>query len=116
MREVQLRPARQGDTRQAAGPVTEVVSEQLGRFGPHIGGDAVTRALEQVDEALVALAEGLADAVDADPGNAALWWEYRAVVLELRRAGLGGVDDDGLAFLALVRTPRLPAALGDGTD
>jgi hypothetical protein len=70
--------------------------------------------LDEDDEALVALARGLAAAVDADPGNAALWREYRAAVTALSLAGADKVDDDTREFLFTVRTPR--AALGDGSD
>ena len=47
--------------------------------------------IEPVDEALVVMAAGIAAAVDADPGNASLWREYRAVELRLRE--IGGADD-----------------------
>jgi hypothetical protein len=74
------------------------------------------RRLEETDEALVALAEGLAAAVDADPSNAALWREYRAAVTALSQCGQGVADDDTTSFLVSIRTPRVPAALGDGSD
>lgn len=64
--------------------VEETVSalEQLGR-------------LEQIDSARVAAARALADAVDADPGNASLWREYRAALESLRQIGSDGTDDFG---------------------
>lgn len=73
--------------------------------------------LEDVDAAVVSLAKGLAAAVDADPGNAALWRELRAAVTTLREAGDSGVgDDDAAAFLALISTPAVSAPLGHPTD
>lgn len=68
--------------------------------------------LEPVDEALIAIATGLAEAVDADPKNAALWREFRAAVTELRKAGAGDVDDDTSQFLVSIRTPVFPK-MGD---
>lgn len=68
--------------------------------------------LEPVNEALIAIATGLADAVDADPKNAALWREFRAAVTELRKAGAGDVDDDTTEFLVSIRTP-VSAKVGD---
>ena len=51
--------------------------------------------LDQIDESLVAAAESLADAVDADPGHASLWREYRAALMELRSVGnVDSQDDD----------------------
>ena len=70
--------------------------------------------LDEDDEALVALARGLATAVDTDPGNAALWREYRAAVTALTLAGADRVDDDTRDFLLTIRTPR--PALGDAAD
>lgn len=62
------------------------------------------------DEALLALARGLAAAVDAAPENAALWREYRAAVTALSELGADGdVDDDTQAFVLSVRTPVRPA-------
>lgn len=67
---------------------------------------AMTAALEPKDEALVALARGLAAAVDADPSSAALWREYRAAVTDLSEVGGGDdLDDDAAGFLLAVRTP-----------
>jgi hypothetical protein len=58
-----------------------------------------------VDDALVAMAKGLAAAVDADPSNAALWREYRQVWVAVKEAAAGGIDDDTASFLVTVRTP-----------
>jgi hypothetical protein len=67
---------------------------------------ALSAHLDEEDEALIALARGLAGAVDADPANAALWREYRAAVGALVEAGTDhDVDDDTKAFLFEVRTP-----------
>lgn len=58
------------------------------------------------DESVVAMVLGLADAVDADPSNAALWRELRAAVTALSEAGADvDVDDDTEAFLLALRTP-----------
>ena len=75
---------------------------------------ALSARLDEDDEALVALARGLAAAVDADPANAALWREYRAAVTALSLAGADKVDDDTAEFLLSIRTPR--ASLGDPAD
>lgn len=64
--------------------------------------------LEAVDEALVTMALGLAEAVDGAPDNAALWREYRAVEQRLRSVGLadGQPGEDILASLySEVRNP-----------
>lgn len=60
--------------------------------------------LEDADSALVAALQSLADAVDVDTGNAALWREYRAYEQRLRQTGEGtasGLD----AALAALSTP-----------
>lgn len=63
--------------------------------------------LEDVDAAVIALAEGLAAAVDDDPANGALWREYRAALTALREAGdAGGDDDDTAAFRFSIQAPR----------
>lgn len=70
---------------------------------------AMAGQLDESDEALVALARGLAVAVDAAPENAALWREYRAAVTALSEAGADGDgDDDTQAFLLSIRTPVRP--------
>ena len=67
------------------------------------------------DEALVALARGLAAAVDAAPDNAALWREYRAAVAALTMVGADQVDDDTTNFLLSIRAP-MRTAVGDAED
>lgn len=68
---------------------------------------ALGSRLDDEDEAVVALARGLAVAVDADPANAALWREYRAAVTALAEAAVSDeVDDDTRDFLLTIRTPR----------
>jgi uncharacterized protein YjiS (DUF1127 family) len=66
---------------------------------------AIAGRLDDSHAALVALARGLAAAVDAEPGNAALWREYRATVV-----ALGQVSADTAAFLVSIRTPALRLA------
>lgn len=53
-------------------------------------------------EALVALTEGLAAAIESDPDNAALWREYRAALATLM-AFEGDGDDETKRFLLEVR-------------
>lgn len=67
-----------------------------------------TGRLTDEDEALVALARGLAGAVDAEPGNAALWREYRAAVASLGLLGADKPDDDTHEFMLSIRTPVRP--------
>lgn len=63
--------------------------------------------LEDVDAAVIALAKGLAAAVDADPANGALWREYRAALVALREAGdAGDGNDDIAAFRFSIQAPR----------
>jgi hypothetical protein len=67
---------------------------------------ALAGRLDGEDEAVVALARGLAAAVDADPANAALWREYRAAVTALAEAAVSDeTDDDTRDFLLTIRTP-----------
>ncbi len=65
--------------------------------------------LEDIDEALVTAAESLAEAVDADPGNASLWREWRAVEESLRGLGTDGADDEFTQLLAALRAPVVHA-------
>jgi hypothetical protein len=58
--------------------------------------------------ALVALARGLAVAVDADPSNAALWREYRQALVALAEVAAGEPDDEAGRLLAAVITPLRP--------
>lgn len=64
---------------------------------------ATLREQGKADEPQVAMALGLAMAVDAEPSNAALWRELRVAVESLREAGRD-VDDDAAQFLDSVRT------------
>ena len=67
---------------------------------------ALRSVLTPEHEALIALARGLAVAVDAEPNNAALWREYRAALAALTQAGSNDdPDDDTRDFLVTVRTP-----------
>lgn len=76
---------------------------------------AMATRLGEADEALVALARGLAAAVDAAP-YAALWREYRAAVTALMEVGADGdLDDDTQAFLLTLRTPVRPK-VGNGKN
>lgn len=77
---------------------------------------AMAAQLDDTNEALVALARGLAAAVDAAPDNAALWREYRAAVTALMEVGSdGGIDDDTQAFLLALRSP-VRAKVGNGKN
>lgn len=87
------------------------------KTGPVVAGLELTLDaldLADVDKALIALARGLAAAVDADPcpvcgagQNAALWREYRAALQALTEAGSGDADDDTRDFLIKIQTPRV---------
>ena len=68
---------------------------------------AAAPRLDDSHAALVAMARGLAAAVDAEPANAALWREYRATVIALGQVAGDVVDDDTAAFLVAIRTPAL---------
>lgn len=69
-----------------------------------IGALGAAGRLEAADEAIVVAARSLADAVDADPGNASLWREYRAIEQRLRSTG--EASSNGLdAVLATMRAP-----------
>lgn len=61
--------------------------------------------LSEQDGALVAMAEGLAAALDDDPSNAALWREYRAALSAVKECGLDGDDDDTQEFVVSIATP-----------
>lgn len=62
--------------------------------------------LEPVDDALVMAVLSLAESVDVDRGNAALWSQYRAAMESLRSLEVG--DDDSLE--------RLLSQLAGGAD
>ncbi len=70
----------------------------------------------EVDQAVVAMAQGLAAAVDAEPENAALWREFRQTLVALAAAGSDNIDDDARDFILSIRTPQLRAPLRDAED
>lgn len=72
--------------------------------------------IELTDAAIVAAVRGLADAVDADPTNAALWRELRAMLDDLRETASAGVDSDAADFLISIQTPRGRATLVDAEN
>lgn len=59
-------------------------------------------ALTDEHAALVAAAQHLAAVVDAEPGNASLWKEYRAALASLMEVAGGGIDDEAAEFLRRV--------------
>ena len=73
-------------------------------------------SLALVPAALVELCKSLARAVDEEPGNAALFREYRASLDDLRETAAGAGDDDTAEFLISIQTPRGRASLVDGAD
>lgn len=64
--------------------------------------------LEAIDDALVMAFRMLAEAVDHDPTNAALWREYRSAEVALRMVGSDGGGDELSRILAEMST-----AVGD---
>lgn len=83
-------------------------------------GDALEQTIHALEQAgrlapdsaaLVAACRGMAGAVEGDPGNAALWKEYRMTLAALMALDTGADDDDVASFLARVRP-----AVGNGTD
>lgn len=80
------------------------------------------RALEStvdghtIPPALLELAYGLADAVDVEPGNAALWREYRAAVNAVMEVVNGSADDDDAAFQRSIVTPVVLAEVRNRKD
>jgi len=66
--------------------------------------------VDQIDAASVESVRVLADALDEDAANAALWAQFRAALTELR--GLNDGGDDELAQL----TAAMRAAVGDAKD
>lgn len=63
-----------------------------------------TRRLERVDEALVQALRSMAESLDRDPSNAALWRQYRETLKELRADDShSSVGDDIAALFAPVR-------------
>lgn len=86
---------------------------------------AINRTLKALDDegtlvvvpdALVELCRSLARAVDAEPGNAALFREYRAALDDLRETASASVDDDTADFRISIQTPRGRASLVDAAD
>ena len=73
-------------------------------------------SLGLVPKALVELVRSLASAVDEEPGNAALFREYRASLDDLREAASASVDDDTAEFRISIQTPRGRATLVDAED
>lgn len=55
--------------------------------------------LEPVDDAVETVVLGLAAAVDAAPGNAMLWSQYRGAVAVLREVGVTDGDPDAVQAL-----------------
>lgn len=82
--------------------------------------DATVRALtrlgriEDCDAAAVAAVRALASAVDAEPGNASLWREYRAALDTL--AGVGARDGGGDELDRVIEAIRSGAQVGDRQD
>lgn len=67
--------------------------------------------LEQIDDARITAFLNLARAVDADPGNASLWREYRQAEAALREDHDGGADAFAELLAELRGTP-----LGDSAQ
>ena len=62
--------------------------------------------LEKIDAAAVQMLRSMAHALDADPGNAALWRQYREALRELAADdGSGSVDAALAGLFAEVRDP-----------
>lgn len=71
----------------------EAVSETISALN-------VEGRLTSADAAIVQMVEGLADAVDADPGNASLWREFRAALETLRTLNVEVENDqDEISFI-----------------
>ena len=68
--------------------------------------------LEPVDDALIVAARSLADAVDAEPGHASLWREYRSALSDLRGAGGSDETDDEFESVLAALRPQV----GDGAE
>lgn len=63
-----------------------------------------TRRLERVDEALVQALRSMAESLDRDPSNAALWRQYRETLKELTADDShSSVADDIAALFSEVR-------------
>jgi hypothetical protein len=79
------------------------------RFEPHAGpnrlaADSVVKSLGEsfgeTEEALLVGFVMLAEAVDADPTNAALWGQYRASEVAVREVANRGDDDEFSRLMA----------------
>jgi hypothetical protein len=55
--------------------------------------------IEKIDAAAVQMLRSMAAALDADPGNAALWRQYREALRELTADDDNGSADEALAAL-----------------
>ncbi|MFW6033984.1 MAG: terminase small subunit [bacterium] len=88
------RPGETAGTNAAQLETTLAAMAEMGRF-------------ERTDSARVQSLRSLARAVDADPGNAALWRQYREALRELSRDGdgSGSLDDEINAMYAEVGDP-----------
>jgi phage tail protein X len=84
-------------------PVRRAPSTNSSAFEVTLKALAGAGRVEPVDEALVQACRSMAEQLDVDPSNAALWRQYRETVAELTEAD---VDvDDGLAdALAALRS------------
>jgi hypothetical protein len=69
--------------------------------------------LEQVNTALIAICQTLADAVDQDPQNASLWREYRAAESALRATD--DQNDDEFSSLLASLSAEVGAEAQTGT-
>ncbi len=67
--------------------------------------------VEPIDEPLVQTVVTLAAAVDSEPGNASLWREYRAAVVDLRALNSAGNNDDEIG--RIIAAIRGGAEVGD---
>lgn len=72
--------------------------------------------LALVPEAVVEMCRSLARAVDAEPGNAALFREYRSALDDLREMAASGPDDDAAQFLISIQSPHGRAKVVDAED
>ncbi|MGH7358527.1 MAG: hypothetical protein ACREJR_06925, partial [Candidatus Rokuibacteriota bacterium] len=73
--------------------------------------------LDDESEAVVAMARGLAAAVDQDPGNPALWRELRQTLMSVAALGADrGPDDDTAAWLATIQAPGVRPKVGDAEN
>lgn len=73
-------------------------------------------SIAAVPKSLVQLCKSLARAVDSEPGNAALFREYRASLDDLRETATASLDSDAADFLISIQTPRGRATLVDAEN